>query len=93
MSSSCCVSGLYKPHCPIWRHFCGRKAPRIIGSRINGNAPSGSQRLVRNRMFDNLGIRVTGLVLNQIDPKKMRRYGYGDTYGAYSGYGAKYYSG
>jgi capsular exopolysaccharide synthesis family protein len=43
------------------------------------------------RMFHNSGRRVTGLVLSQISPRGMKRYGYGGTYGAYSGYGAKYY--
>ncbi|WP_339637230.1 polysaccharide biosynthesis tyrosine autokinase [uncultured Sulfitobacter sp.] len=44
------------------------------------------------RMFHNSGQRITGLVLSQISPKGMKRYGYGGTYGAYSGYGAKYYT-
>ncbi|NUH66507.1 polysaccharide biosynthesis tyrosine autokinase [Sulfitobacter sp. S0837] len=44
------------------------------------------------RMFHNSGQRVTGLVLSQISPKGMKRYGYDGTYGAYSGYGAKYYT-
>lgn len=44
------------------------------------------------RMFETVGVSVTGLVLNQIDPKGMKHYGYGDSYGAYGSYGAKYYT-
>jgi capsular exopolysaccharide synthesis family protein len=44
------------------------------------------------RQFHSVNSRVTGLVLSQIDPKGMRRYGYGGKYGAYSSYGAKYYN-
>ena len=47
------------------------------------------------RLFHNSGQRITGLVLSQISPKGMKRYGYGGKYGAYSGYdgyGARYYS-
>ncbi|NVK45149.1 MAG: polysaccharide biosynthesis tyrosine autokinase [Rhodobacteraceae bacterium] len=44
------------------------------------------------RMFDTVGVRINGLVLNQIDPKGMREYGYGDSYGAYGAYGSKYYT-
>lgn len=35
--------------------------------------------------------KVTGLVLSQIDPVRMKRYGYGGKYGAYSQYGNAYY--
>ncbi|EAR49648.1 hypothetical protein OG2516_17935 [Oceanicola granulosus HTCC2516] len=43
------------------------------------------------KLFASVGAPVTGLSLSQIDPKKMKRYGYGGQYGAYSGYGRKYY--
>jgi len=43
-------------------------------------------------MFETVGRPVNGLVLNQIDPKGMKQYGYGDSYGAYGSYGAKYYT-
>ncbi|WP_236545118.1 GumC family protein [Tropicimonas marinistellae] len=33
----------------------------------------------------------TGLILNQISPKGMKRYGYGGKYGSYGTYGSKYY--
>ena len=48
------------------------------------------------RLFRAGGQEVTGLVLAQIDPRGMRRYGYGGkygAYGAYGSYGAKYYRG
>lgn len=38
-----------------------------------------------------VNIPVTGLVLSQIDPRGMRRYGYGNYYGAYSRYSKGYY--
>ena len=47
------------------------------------------------RMFETLRLKVSGLVLSQIDGAEMKRYGYGGkygSYGAYSGYGGKYYS-
>lgn len=44
------------------------------------------------RMFETVGVTVDGLVLNQIDAKGMKRYGYGDSYGAYGSYGTKYYT-
>ena len=44
------------------------------------------------RLFHNSGQRVTGLVLSQISARGMKRYGYGGRYGAYSGYGAEYYT-
>lgn len=43
------------------------------------------------RQFTSVGIRVNGLILSQIDPKGMKRYGYGGKYGAYSSYGRGYY--
>ncbi len=43
------------------------------------------------RMLDMPNTRLAGLVLSQIDPKGMRRYGYGERYGAYAAYGGKYY--
>ncbi|GKY89243.1 polysaccharide biosynthesis tyrosine autokinase [Sinisalibacter aestuarii] len=44
------------------------------------------------RLFETAGRAVTGIVLTQIDAKGMKRYGYGDRYGAYSTYGSKYYT-
>lgn len=44
------------------------------------------------RLFHNSGQRITGMVLSQISPRGMKRYGYGGKYGAYAGYGAKYYA-
>ncbi|MCH2165775.1 MAG: polysaccharide biosynthesis tyrosine autokinase [Marinovum sp.] len=43
------------------------------------------------REFASVGRPVTGLVLNQINPRGMKRYGYGGKYGAYAAYGSKYY--
>lgn len=44
------------------------------------------------RMFQSSKSTVTGLILSQIDPRGMKKYGYGGQYGAYSAYGSKYYS-
>jgi len=46
-----------------------------------------SLRLIRNARQD-----VSGLVLSQVSPVGMRKYGYGDKYGAYAGYGTRYYT-
>lgn len=43
------------------------------------------------REFESVGKPVSGLVLNQISPRGMKRYGYGNNYGPYSAYGSKYY--
>jgi capsular exopolysaccharide synthesis family protein len=46
------------------------------------------------RQFATAKLRITGFVLSQIDPKGMRRYGYGgkySAYGAYARYGKGYY--
>ncbi|GGB26384.1 polysaccharide biosynthesis tyrosine autokinase [Allosediminivita pacifica] len=43
------------------------------------------------RMFESVGRPINGTVLNQINPKGMKRYGYGHKYGAYAAYGSKYY--
>lgn len=44
------------------------------------------------RLFRNAKLPISGLVLSQISAAGMRRYGYGDKYGAYGGYGNKYYT-
>ncbi len=41
-------------------------------------------------MFSSVGVEVDGLVLNQVDSKQMKRYGYGGQYG-YDAYKSKYY--
>jgi capsular exopolysaccharide synthesis family protein len=42
-------------------------------------------------MFERVNSPVSGLVLNAINARGMKRYGYGDNYGAYAAYGNKYY--
>ncbi len=44
------------------------------------------------RLFRDANLRIAGLVLSQISPRGMKRYGYGGKYGAYGAYGAKYYT-
>ncbi|SFD95446.1 polysaccharide biosynthesis tyrosine autokinase [Salipiger profundus] len=41
--------------------------------------------------FESVGRPVDGLVLNAINQRGMKKYGYGGEYGAYSSYGSKYY--
>lgn len=43
------------------------------------------------RSFESAGHRVRGVALNNINPKGLKRYGYGKKYGAYAAYGSKYY--
>ncbi|MBA84266.1 MAG: chain-length determining protein [Rhodobacteraceae bacterium] len=43
------------------------------------------------QQFELVNQKVAGLVLSQIDPSKMKRYGYGGKYGAHANYGASYY--
>lgn len=43
------------------------------------------------RQFAQGKVRVTGMVLTQIDMKKLKHYGYGDTYGSYGSDGGGYY--
>ncbi len=43
------------------------------------------------RQFQSVDIPLAGLVLSNVDPKGMRRYGYSSQSGAYSNYGAPYY--
>lgn len=44
------------------------------------------------KLFKGFETHMGGLILNQISPKGMKSYGYGGAYGAYSSYGAKYYT-
>lgn len=38
------------------------------------------------KAFENVNIRVAGLVLSQVNPRGMKKYGLGETYGSYGGY-------
>ena len=66
---------------------------RVIGQSVDAilytvKWDSTSQRQVREglRSFESVNLRATGLVLSQVSPKGMKRYGYGDSYGAYNTY-------
>ena len=72
---------------------------RIIGQQadaiifvVKWDSTSKSQVSEALRLFETANLRVSGLVLSQIDAAGMRRYGYGDSYGAYASYGKKYYN-
>lgn len=43
-----------------------------------------SQVLQGLRMFEQVNRKVTGMVLSQIDPKGLKKYGYGGYYGYYA---------
>ncbi len=43
------------------------------------------------REFESVGHEVSGIALNQINPKGMAKYGYGNGYGPYSNYSSEYY--
>lgn len=71
---------------------------RVIGQFVDAivfsikwDSTSKSQVAEALRQFSSVNLRVTGLVLGQIDEKGMKRYGYGGRYGAYSRYGKGYY--
>ena len=43
------------------------------------------------RLLSTVNLKADGLVLAQIDPAGMKRYGYGGKYGSYAAYGSAYY--
>ena len=68
----------------------GQHVDAIIYS-VNWDRTTRTQVQEGLRQFATVNLRVTGLVLSQIDPAGMKRYGYGDKYGAYSRYAKGYY--
>jgi capsular exopolysaccharide synthesis family protein len=58
---------------------------------VQWDATSHSQVEEGLRQFRSVNAPVAGLVLSRIDPRGMKRYGYGGRYGPYSRYGRKYY--
>ena len=72
---------------------------RVIGQQadailcvVKWDATTKSQVEDALHMFETVNLKVTGLVLSQINPRGMKHYGYGAKYGAYSAYGKKYYT-
>ncbi len=70
---------------------------RVIGQQVDAilytvKWDSTTRTQVRQglEMFSTVGLKVTGLVLNAIDSRQMRRYGYGGQYG-YDTHNSKYY--
>jgi succinoglycan biosynthesis transport protein ExoP len=66
---------------------------RIIGQSVDAIVytvkwDSTTHRQVREgiKSFEDVNIRLAGLVLSQISARGMKKYGYGDSYGAYSAY-------
>jgi len=71
---------------------------RVIGQHVDAivftvawDSTVRGQVIAALREFESVNLRVAGLVLAQIDPRGMRRYGYGGKYGAYASYGRAYY--
>lgn len=74
--------------------------PRIVATHadavlfsIRWNHTSREQVAEAIRQFDLAETSITGLVLTQIDPKGIRKYGYGGKTGAYGSYTSAYYQG
>tara|TARA_B110000977_G_scaffold37389_1_gene50263 strand:- start:309 stop:2444 length:2136 start_codon:yes stop_codon:yes gene_type:complete len=70
---------------------------RVIGSNtdaniyiVEWNKTNRSQVIQGLEMLSSVGVKITGLVLNQIDPNKIKSYGYISPYG-YTAYGSEYY--
>jgi capsular exopolysaccharide synthesis family protein len=70
---------------------------RVIGQNVDSilysvawDRTQRAQVIAGLRQFESVNLKVTGIALAQIDPKGMRRYGYGGKYGAYAGYGYGY---
>ena len=68
----------------------GQYADALIYT-VAWNRTSANQIAEAIRQLASVNVPITGMVLSQIDAAGMRRYGYGDRYGAYSGYGKAYY--
>ncbi len=71
---------------------------RVIGQHcdaimytVKWDSTTKTQLLAALRELATVNLTPTGLVLSQIDPKGMKKYGYGESYGAYSSYGGGYY--
>lgn len=60
---------------------------------VQWDATSRAQVREAMRQFTIAGISISGVILNQIDPKGMKRYGYGGQYGAYAAYANDTYYG
>lgn len=70
---------------------------RVIGAKsdaniyvVKWNSTTRTQLHQGLEMLSSVGLEVTGLVLNQVDPGKMKSYGYAGQYG-YDAYGSGYY--
>ena len=71
---------------------------RVIGQHVDAilfsvawDKTNRAQVMAALRELESAKLKITGFALAQIDPKGMRRYGYGDAHGAYGAYGKGYY--
>ncbi|MBS0124935.1 GumC family protein [Thetidibacter halocola] len=58
---------------------------------VKWDSTSREQVLNGVRLFEAFGQTITGFAITQVNAKRIRKYGYGDQYGAYSRYGKAYY--
>lgn len=72
---------------------------RIIAQQVDAvvfavhwDRTSRSQVTTALQQLSMVNVQVAGMVLTRVDPHGMRRYGYGDSYGAYASYGRNYYT-
>lgn len=63
----------------------------LIAFAVEWNRTTRSQVFAAIREFDSANLSVSGLVLSRVEPKGLKRYGYGDKSGAFSAYGRGYY--
>lgn len=71
---------------------------RVIGQHcdaivytVRWDSTTKPQVLASLRELASVNLEPTGLVLSQVDPKGMKKYGYGESHGAYGSYGGGYY--
>ncbi|WP_417270728.1 GumC family protein [Celeribacter sp.] len=71
---------------------------RVIGQHcdaimysVRWDSTTKTQVLSGLRELATVNLQPSGLILSHVDPKGMKKYGYGESYGAYSSYGGGYY--
>ena len=67
-----------------------RRADAVLFA-VKWDQTSRAQIAEASRQFDIDDTQITGLVLTQISPKDMKKYGYAGKHGPYAGYASKYY--
>lgn len=68
----------------------GQQADAVLFS-VRWDSTPKAQVLNGLRELQSVGVKINGVILSNVDPRGMRRYGYDGQYGAYSRYGKTYY--